>query len=69
MKREEFFVTADGHSGDVLFARKLAGSSPDVVSRILGDTSDVASYEFEVAILSKVKGSGYRATYRNWIFS
>jgi hypothetical protein len=52
-----------------LFARKLAGPSPDVVPRILGNTSDVASYEFEVAILSKVKGSGYRATYRDWIFS
>ena len=36
---------------------------------ILGDTSDVAGDELEVALLGEVESSGYWASYRNWIFS
>ena len=36
---------------------------------VLGDTSDVAGDELEVALLGEVESSGYRASYRNWIFS
>lgn len=59
---------ADCQSGDVLPARKLSRPSPDVMSRILGNTAQDPGAKEKVSLLAKVVGTGHWTSYRHRIF-
>ena len=59
----------DGHPGDVLLARELSLTLPDVIARIFGDSAQDSSPELEVSVLGEVESSSHRASDRNRILS